>query len=181
MKFDASFVKNLKCLFIPGCCYSFVFFFFLELFYINRISKSNEAKRKLFNQLNMSNTYSMYNVILNWIGDTLWIKKRKRTKIENLAVVQKRECQIHTQRLRLGHLGWNTWFTYKRKWQHTSSFSYQFCSPFGHLLPAKSSARFFKWIFYAHYIYFLSTYFPLPPTTPCNLLSISNNVPSLCL
>lgn len=156
----------------------FLFFFLLELTYIRRISKDNVAKKKLFNQLNVcrQSLPAQHGIKLN--ERCILDKKRSESNLGSWAVVQKRKCQIHIQRWRLGHSSWNTWFMFKRKWQHASSASYQLRSPCGHSLPAKRSARFLKWTFYAHYIYFLSTYFPLPP---CDSLSVSNNAPSLYL
>ena len=99
----------------------------------------------------------------------LWVicfgqkERRGKNNLGCWAIFPRRKCQIHIRRQRLDDLGWPTGFMYKSKWQHASLLSYQLCSPFGHSLPGQSCARLLNWLFYTHYMHFLSTYFPPHP------------------
>lgn len=74
--------------------------------------------------------------------------------------MQKRKCQICIQRSRLGHLAEIHGLCLR---ENDNMLPQLAINSVSHSLPAKRSARFLKWLFYAHYIYFLSTYFPLHP------------------
>lgn len=111
------------------------------------------------NQICMD-THFEHNIVLNWMSDELWIKREEEQKyFKELSSNAETEMPNMYSKIKIRPFGWNTWFMFKREWQHASSVSYQL----SHSVPAKRSTRFLKWLFYAHYIYFLSTYFPLHP------------------
>lgn len=89
-----------------------------------------------------------------------WKEKRSKNILRSWAVVHKRKGQIRIPRPRLGHLAEIHGVCLRENDNMLPQFASNSVS---HSLPAKRSARFLKWLFYAHYIYFLPTYFPLRP------------------